>query len=170
MADPFLAEIRLFSFNFPPRGWALCNGQSLQIAQNQALFSLMGTTYGGNGQTVFSLPDLRGRLANHMNGQFIQGERGGEENHTLTQSEMPTHNHILNASSTNAGAVAIPTSNYLSNAAPNEIFSSGSGLQAVALQPATISNIGGSQPHYNMQPYLVLNFCVALQGIFPSRN
>lgn len=168
MAEPFLGELRIFSFGFPPKGWALTNGQLLPINQNQALFALMGTTYGGDGRVNFALPDMRGRSPIHMSNSHTQGERSGTESHILTQNEMPQHNHFVNASATNAGAVAIPTGNYLSNAAPNEIYTSGG--QLVALQPANVANTGGSQPHNNMQPFITLSFCVALQGIFPSQN
>ena len=163
MSEPFLGELKLMSFNFPPRGWAACNGQLLPINQNQALFSLLGTMYGGNGQTNFALPDLRGRVALHVANGFNQGQRAGEEVHTLSVQEMPAHNHPVNASST-AGNAADPTM-----LAP---FSDGYGDTAslTSLQPATVGNVGGSQPHENRQPYLVLNWCIALQGIFPSRN
>lgn len=165
MAEPFLGEIRIMSFNFAPKGWAMCNGQFLPINQNQALFSLLGTMYGGNGQTTFALPDLRGRASMHIGGGHTQGEKAGEQNHTLTLSEMPTHIHVLSASTTNAnqpisvGAVLGSGGNLYS--APNNL---------IALQPGSVTNTGGSQPHLNMQPFLVLTFCIALQGIFPSQN
>lgn len=163
MSEPFLGELKLMSFNFPPRGWAACNGQLLPINQNQALFALLGTMYGGNGQTNFALPDLRGRVAMHVGGGFTQGERAGEEIHTLTVKELPAHNHFVNASTT-AGNGADPTM-----LAP---FSDGYGgtVSLTSLQPATVGNVGAGQPHENRQPYLVLNWCIALQGIFPSRN
>ena len=163
MSEPFLGELKLMSFNFPPKGWALCNGQFLPINQNQALFALLGTTYGGNGQTTFALPDLRGRVAMHRGNGFNQGQRGGEEVHTLVGQEMPAHNHLVNASNA-AGDAADPT--MLAQ------FSDGYGgpTSLTPLQAATVGNVGGSQPHENRQPYLVLNWCIALQGIFPSRN
>jgi microcystin-dependent protein len=151
------------SFNFAPKGWAMCNGQLLTISQNQALFSLLGTMYGGDGRVNFGLPDLRGRVSMHFGDGFTQGERAGEEAHTLAASEMPAHNHLVNASQS-AGNAADPS--ILAG------FSEGyTGFtNPTPLQPATIANVGGSQPHNNVQPYLVLNWCIALQGIFPSRN
>jgi microcystin-dependent protein len=165
MAQPFLAEIRIVSFNFPPKGWALCNGQFLPINQNQALFSLMGTTYGGNGQTTFALPDLRGRAAVHFGQGIVQGERAGQTAHTLITSEMPQHIHIAQASSNN-GDTVIPGGNVLAAVAGQY----GPPTNLTSLHPASVTNTGGSQPHENRQPYTVLNFVVALQGIFPSRN
>jgi microcystin-dependent protein len=167
MAEPFLGELRIFSFGFPPRGWALSNGQLLPISQNQALFSLMGTTYGGNGTVNFGLPDLRSRVPIHFGNGIIQGERAGEENHTITSNETPTHTHFVNANSNTAGNVTTPVGNYFSNSAPPNIYGSGGGA---SLPVATVTNFGGSQAHNNMQPFLTLSFCVALQGVFPSRN
>ena len=165
MADPFLAELRIVSFNFAPKGWALCNGQFLPINQNQALFSLLGTTYGGNGQTTFALPDLRGRAAFHVGSGFTQGQAGGEVAHTLTIQEMPQHIHFGNAA-TSDGDVPTAAGNMLG------AFNNGYGGAAAltSLIPASISNVGGSQPHENMSPYLVLNYVIALIGIFPSQN
>lgn len=165
MAEPFLSEIRIMSFGYAPRGWAMCNGQLLPINQNQALFSLLGTTFGGNGQTNFALPDLRGNVPIHVGSGFTLGQKGGEQAHTLTQSEMPTHTHLLNGFSDN-GDTPIAAGNLLAGAAglygpPNSL---------TTLLPATVTNVGGSQAHLNMQPFLVLNFCIALQGIFPSPN
>ena len=168
MAEPFLAEIRIMSFNFAPKGWALCNGQLLPINQNQALFSLLGTTYGGNGQTNFALPDLRARVPIHFGNGFTRGERAGEQAHTLTMSELPAHNHFVNVSSASTGGVAVAAGNYLGSA--NNMYHAAAGALLTTLQPSTITNIGGSQPHDNMMPYLVLSFCIALQGIFPSQN
>ena len=165
MAEPFLSEIRLFSFNFPPKGWAFCNGQFLPINQNQALFSLLGTTYGGNGQTTFALPDLRGRCATHKGDGFTLGQAGGQEVHTLTLNEMPAHNHFMQAAALDA-TIAIPATNMLGNF--NNGYRGASNL--TPLLGGTISSVGGSQPHQNMSPYLALNFCIALQGIFPSPN
>jgi microcystin-dependent protein len=163
MSTPFLAELRLMSFNFPPKGWALCNGQLLPINQNQPLFSLLGTMYGGNGQTTFALPDLRGRVPIHRSGGFTQGQVFGEEAHTLTLNEMPAHNHGVSASS-QPGNQADPKI----LAALSDGYAAPSNLTAIA--PGTITNVGGSQAHENRQPYLVLSWCIALQGIFPSRN
>ncbi|GGR33239.1 phage tail protein [Deinococcus ruber] len=173
MSTPYLSEIRMMSFNFAPRGWALCNGQLLPINQNQALFSLLGTTYGGNGQTNFALPNLQGRVPIHMGNGYIQGESSGERTHTLTASEVPAHIHPLNASTGAATAIApasagIPGGNVL--AAPTFPVYAPAGSTQTVLAPAALLSSGGSQPHENMPPYLVMNFCIALQGIFPSRN
>ena len=170
MGTPFLGELRIVSFNFPPKGWALANGQFLPINQNQALFSLFGTMYGGNGQTTFALPNLRGRVPIHVGGGFIQGQAGGEEAHTLTQSEMPAHTHFAMGTNNNA-TQASPNPNAGSNAyarAGNQMYGTVGNL--VAMSPSMVGNVGGSQAHENRQPYLVLNYIVALQGIFPSRN
>jgi microcystin-dependent protein len=166
MAEPFLSEIRIMSFNFPPKGWALCDGQTLPINQNQALFSLLGTTYGGNGQTTFGLPDLRGRVPMHMGSSFSLGERAGEEAHTITIQEMAQHVHFAQGTSTSTGTTAVPTGAVFAGA--NNVYTSAANL--TSLLPASISSIGGSQPHENRQPFLVLNFCIALQGIFPSQT
>jgi microcystin-dependent protein len=176
MAEPFLSEIRIMSFNFAPRGWALCNGQLLPINQNQALFSLLGTTYGGDGRVNFALPDLRGRTPIHMGSGHDLGERGGEQAHTLSISELPTHTHVAQGSSAAADA-AVPTGNllavvdnttfgnaYTSPPAPPDVSS------LVAFSPSAVGNTGGGQAHLNMQPFLTLSFCIALQGIFPSQN
>jgi microcystin-dependent protein len=143
----------------------LCNGQLLPINQNQALFSLLGTTYGGDGQTTFALPNLRGRVALHIGSGLIQGENLGEEAHTLTISEMPAHSHALQGTTNNANQ-PVPTGNLL--ATVGNVYTTAQNLTTI--NPASVGNAGGSQPHTNMQPYLVLNFCIALQGIFPSRN
>ncbi len=165
MGTPFLGEIKIMSFNFPPKGWALCNGQLLPINQNQALFSLLGTTYGGDGQTNFALPDLRGRVPFHVGSGFTQGQRAGEEAHTLNVTELPAHNHVPVGTSSNASA-ASPAGN-LWAANPGGGYASSSNT---SLNGASVTNTGGGQPHPNQSPYLVLNFCIALQGIFPSRN
>jgi microcystin-dependent protein len=165
MAEPFLAEIRIMSFSFPPKGWALCDGQLLLINQNQALFSLLGTTYGGNGQTNFALPDLRSRTPIHMGGGHTQGERGGEQAHTLSIAELPTHTHTAQAASA-ASNTPIATNNVLASA--NNVY--GPAANLTSLSPTSVTNVGGSQAHLNMQPFLTLNFCIALQGIFPSQN
>ena len=167
MAEPFLSEIRIMSFGFPPKGWALCNGQLLPINQNQALFSLLGTTYGGDGRVNFGLPNLQGRTPIHMGSGHTLGERGGEQGHTLSISEIPTHVHSAMATSAN-GSVIIPTGNLLAGGTPQRYHAPDANL--TALNSATLANVGGSQAHLNMQPFLVLNFCIALQGIFPSQN
>lgn len=164
MAEPFLSEIRIMSFGFAPKGWALCDGQLLPINQNQALFSLLGTTYGGDGRVNFGLPDLRGRASIHVGSGHTLGERGGEQAHTLSISELPTHAHVANASATNA-TQALPANNVLART-PKEIYRAPTNL--TSLPPATVANFGGSQAHLNMQPFLVLNFSIALQGVFPS--
>ena len=165
MAEPFLSEIRVFSFSFAPRGWAQCNGQLLPINQNQALFSLVGTVYGGNGQTNFALPDLRGRVPIHEGAGHDLGERAGEQAHTLSISEIPTHTHVANASSA-TGNQAFASSALL--AATLNLYGGPDNL--TTLSPTTVTSVGGSQPHETMQPYLGLNFCIALQGIFPSQT
>ena len=166
MAEPFLSEIRLFGFGHAPKGWALCNGQLLPINQNQALFSLLGTTYGGNGQTTFALPDLRGRCAMHEGQGHTLGEKAGASSVTITQQTMPTHLHTANAATSN-GDSPIPTGNYM-GAFNNAYRTPGANL--IPIHPTTVSSVGGSQPHQNMSPYLVINFCIALIGIFPSQN
>lgn len=167
MAEPFLSEIRIMSFVFAPKGWALCNGQLLPINQNQPLFSLLGTTFGGDGRVNFALPDLRGRVPIHVGSAHTLGERGGEQAHTLSIAELPTHTHVLNASSTagNAPGPATPSSNVLANSV-NQIY--GPAANLVAANTGSVTNTGGSQAHLNMQPFLTLSFCIALQGIFPS--
>ena len=165
MADPFTGEIRIMSFVFAPKGWALCNGQLLPINQNQALFSLLGTTYGGDGRVNFALPDLRGRVAIHEGSGRTLGERGGEQAHTTTVSEMPQHTHAANASSS-AGNQSFASGNVL--AAAGNLYAGPSNL--TSLHPTSVANVGGSQAHLNMQPFLTLSFCIALLGIFPSQN
>lgn len=167
MAEPFLSELRLFSFGFPPKGWAFCAGSLLPINQNQALFSLLGTTYGGDGRVNFGLPDLQGRVPIHMGSGHTLGERGGEQGHTLSISELPTHTHTAAAAAAAASASS-PGNNFV--AGPLAVFSTFSGGNAVALNAGTIAAVGGSQAHLNMQPFLVLNWCIALQGIFPSQT
>jgi microcystin-dependent protein len=178
---PFLGEIVMYSFVFAPKGWALANGQLLPINQNQALFSILGTTYGGDGQVNFALPDLRGRVAMHEGSGHSLGEKGGQEAHTITMSEMPQHFHFLQAFNGNAdsGAAAVPPTN---NSFANNAFAvpAGGGSTPVnrysnaaptaTLNAAAVTNTGGSQPHENRQPFNVVNFCIALQGTFPSRN
>ena len=165
MAEPFLSEIRLMSFVFAPKGWALCNGQLLPINQNQALFSLLGTTYGGDGRVNFALPDLRARVPIHAGSGHTLGERGGEQAHTLTAAEMPTHTHALVGSASDADVV-LPTDNVVGRS--SQLF--GPPAQLTALDASTNGSTGGSQAHLNMQPYLALSFFIALQGIFPSQT
>lgn len=168
MAEPFLSEIRMMSFGFPPKGWALCNGQFLPINQNQALFSLLGTTFGGDGRVNFALPDLRGRTPIHVGGGHTLGERGGEPAHTLSIAELPQHAHVLSGANV-AASSAIPSgTTVLANSVAYEAYRSPTAL--TTLNPGTIANVGGSQAHLNMQPFLTISFCVALQGIFPSAN
>ena len=162
MAEPFLAEIRLMSFNFAPKGWALCNGQVLPINQNQALFSLLGTTYGGDGRVNFALPNLQGRVPLHEGSGFSLGQVGGEEAHTITQQEMVAHNHFVSVVNSNASVP--PTGNYF--AAANALYQPAPANTNLA--PSSITNFGGGQAHANMQPFLAVTFAIALQGIFPS--
>lgn len=166
MADPFLSELRIFSFGFPPKGWALCNGQLLPINQNQALFSLLGTTYGGDGRVNFALPNLQGRVPVHTGNGFTLGQVGGEQGHTLSINELPLHNHQVKASS-NPPNSTTPSGNFW---ASNTGFTPYSPGTDTVMDPSAIGNTGGGQAHLNMQPYLTLNFCIALQGIFPSQN
>ena len=166
MAEPFLSEIRVMSFEFAPKGWALCNGQLLPINQNQALFSLLGTTFGGDGRVNFALPDLRGRTPIHVGSGHTLGERGGEQAHTLSIAELPTHTHVLNGTAT-AGNALVPASNLMASTT-NFLYHSLD--NAVATNAGNVANAGGSQAHLNMQPFLTLSFCIALQGIFPSPN
>ena len=163
MSQPFLAEVKIISWNFAPRGWAFCNGQLLPINQNQALFSLLGTTYGGNGQTTFGLPDLRGRTPVHRGQGIVEGQVAGEAAHTLITQELPAHSHtpVANSALANQGS---PANNYWSGTGSYAPAGNGS------MTPAGILANGGSQPHNNWSPYLVLNFIIALQGIFPSQN
>ena len=164
MAEPFLSEIRIMSFGFPPKGWALCTGQLLPINQNQALFSLLGTTFGGDGRVNFGLPNLQGRTPIHVGSGHTLGERAGEQSHTLSVAELPTHTHVMNGSSTPADTNAPTTSAYLGGVANTY----GGAANLVALSAASVTSVGGSQAHLNMQPFLTLSFCIALQGIFPS--
>jgi microcystin-dependent protein len=166
--EPFIGEIRMMSFAYAPRGWAQCNGQLLPINQNQALFSLLGTQFGGNGQTTFALPDLRGRVPIHVGPSHSNvGQAGGEEAHTLSIAEVPTHQHQLNASTLDANSPS-PTGNVFAKSGGNQFYGPPSNL--VSLIPGTVTNVGGSQPHPNMQPFLTINFCIALIGIFPAQN
>ena len=170
MSTPFLTEIRIFSFNFAPKGWAMCNGQLLPINQNQAIFSLLGTTYGGDGRVNFGLPNLQGRTSMHMGQSHILGERGGEEAHTVVMSEMPAHVHPATADVKSGDNTASnPQNAYPANVGSLKMYSPGSS-NMVPMYPQMVSNVGGSQPHENRQPYLALTFCIALTGIFPTRN
>jgi microcystin-dependent protein len=166
MAEPFLSEIRIMSFSFAPKGWALCNGQLLPINQNQALFSLLGTTYGGDGRVNFALPNLQGSVPIHMGSGHTLGEKGGEQSHTLTIGELPTHLHQASASN-NTGTLQEGAGNVL-GVVPGRAYTDPASL--TTLSPSTITTVGGSQAHLNMQPFLVLNFSIALQGIYPSQN
>jgi microcystin-dependent protein len=165
MGTPFLAELKIISWNFAPKDWALCNGQLLPINQNQALFSLLGTTYGGNGQTTFALPDLRGRTPLHVGMGLLQGQTGGENAHTLAQPELPAHNHAVQGSS-DTGTVKDPTGAIWAVNTINPYSASGN----TAMVSTSITPVGNSQPHENRQPYLVVNVIICLVGIFPSRN
>jgi microcystin-dependent protein len=166
MAEPFLGEIKIISWNFPPKGWTFCNGQLLPINQNQALFSILGTTYGGDGRSTFGLPNLQGRMPVHVGDGITLGERGGETAHTLNISELPAHNHVPVGSSTNP-ATSPGAGGNLWSANNSKPFDP---AVTTSMNPACILATGGSQPHENMSPYLVLNFIIALQGIFPSQN
>lgn len=171
MSEPFLAEIRIVGFNFAPRQWAFCDGQILPINQNQSLYSLLGTTYGGDGRTSFALPDLRGRVPIHVgnsNGGASHqlGSKSGQENVVLSEAEMPQHTHRARGTSAD-GTTPIPIDGVLA-ASPSAMYGDPDGL--VALRTGTIEADGSSQGHNNMQPYLAINFCIALQGLFPSRN
>lgn len=173
MSEPFLAEIRLIGFNFAPRGWAFCDGQILPINQNQSLYSLLGTTYGGDGRTSFALPDIRGRTPIHVGsndtggGFHTLGQKSGEETHTLAGNEMPQHDHAVEAT-TNGATVASASGNLLAQSNPIDIYADHAGSNTLASH--SIFNVGGGQAHNNMQPYLAVNFCIALRGLFPSRN
>jgi microcystin-dependent protein len=168
MAEPFLSEIRIMSFNFAPKGWALCNGQLLPINQNQALFALLGTTYGGDGRVNFALPDLRGRTPIHMGDGHTLGERGGEPAHTLSIAELPQHVHVAQATTAQAdqNSNGPAPSRMAAQSNFSALYAAAGSLQAMA--PNALSNVGGSQAHENMEPYVTLSFCIALQGIFPS--
>jgi microcystin-dependent protein len=165
MAEPFLSEIRIMSFGFAPQGWAFCDGQLLPINQNQALFSLLGTTFGGDGRVNFGLPDLRARTPIHVGASHTLGERGGEQAHTLSVAQLPQHVHAMSGSATNADVVS-PADNVVAQTSQRY----GPPTQLTALDPSTNGSIGGSQAHLNMQPFLTLTFCIALLGIFPSQS
>ncbi|MFX3634802.1 MAG: phage tail protein [Candidatus Pristimantibacillus sp.] len=168
MGESFLGEIRLFSCSFPPKGWAECNGNLLPVNQNQPLFSILGTTYGGDGVTTLALPDLRGRVPIHFGAGIAQGQAGGKESHNLTGGELPIHNHLLQAVTT-AATTSSPQNAVWAAPAISAYHSGGTGINT-SLSTAATDNSGGNQPHSNMQPYLTLNFCICIAGIFPSRN
>lgn len=173
MADPFVAEIRIFPFNFAPKGWAFCDGQLMPLSQNTALFALLGTTYGGDGKSTFALPDLQGNSAMHPGqGQGLSlrdlGEMGGSDNVTLLESEMPAHSHAANAVGVVSTTAAPSTQTALARSVNGSAYAAGGGaLQQLAFQALPVA--GGSLPHNNLQPYLTLNYCIALQGVFPAR-
>jgi microcystin-dependent protein len=166
MSEPFLAEVRIVGFNFPPRGWATCDGQILPIDQNQSLYSLLGTTYGGDGRTTFALPDLRGRTPIHDSSSYTLGQRAGTESHPLSTAEMPAHTHTLQGSSNDATEFRAP-GNVFARATQTVYGPPGA---STPLSPQAVADAGSGTPHPNMQPYLVLNFVIALQGLFPPRN
>ena len=166
MAEPFLSEIRIMSFGFAPKGWAQCNGQTLPINQNQALFALLGTTYGGNGQTTFALPNVKGSAPMHMGNGHTLGEKAGTSAVTITQQTMPQHVHLFQATNQDQNRSADPTNNVLGPA--NNLY--GPAASLTTMVPAMVTSVGGSQAHENRHPYLALNFCIALQGIFPSQT
>src|SRR5437764_4854697 len=165
MSEPFLGEIKVISWNFPPKGWTFCNGQLLPINQNQALFSILGTTYGGDGRVNFGLPNLQGRTPVHVGNGIALGEVGGETAHTLNISELAAHDHVPVGSSSSP-SLSSPSGNLWASGIAPVFAPTGNS----AMNPACILPTGGSQPHENMSPYLVLNFIIALQGIFPSQN
>jgi microcystin-dependent protein len=174
MSSPFVAEIRMFGFNFPPKGWAFCNGQLLPISQNTALFSLLGTFYGGDGKSTFALPDFEGNCAlgqgqSTTGTQYFIGEQSGVQFVTLLETEIPVHTHSVGTQSNRAAVNPAPAADQIiSKASGGSPFLVGAGNSTMA--PQTIGITGGSQPHNNMQPYLTLNFCIAMQGIFPARG
>ena len=181
MSEPFLGEIKIISWNFPPKGWTFCNGQLLPINQNQALFAILGTTYGGNGQTNFGLPNLQGRVPFHVGNGIVLGELGGETAHTLNITELPAHQHSFVAANVQADTTSA-NGNTPSNAVMTakgvaattsgnvDVSIYGAAPPNQTMNPAMMLPTGGNQPHENMSPYLVLNFIIALQGIFPSQN
>jgi microcystin-dependent protein len=175
MADPFVAEIRIFPFNFAPNGWAFCDGQLMPLSQNTALFSLLGTTYGGNGKSNFALPNMQGNVPMHPGqgpGLSLHdlGETGGSETVTLLESEIPSHSHSVGAQTVPLGGVAAPAGATLSRPASGTLYFTGGSPSLVTMSPSVIAPVGGNQPHTNLQPYVTLNFCIALQGVFPPRT
>jgi microcystin-dependent protein len=169
MSDPYIGEIRMSGFNFAPQGWALCNGQILPISQNQALFAILGTTYGGDGQSTFALPNLQGRVPMHVGAGYVLGQIAGESAHTLVQPELPIHTHQVMAS-TAATHSSDPTGRVFGNVQPGDLNLFRVQDNSTTMDGPTIGTAGGSQPHENMQPYTVVNFVIALEGIFPPHN
>jgi microcystin-dependent protein len=167
MAEPFLSEIRIFSFTFAPKGWALCNGQLLPINQNQALFALLGTTFGGDGRVNFALPDLRANVPIHVGSGHTLGEKGGQQSHTLSLNELAGHQHLVNATTIQATTNTPTTTTLTAQSTGANLYASAASA-LMPMSPAEVATVGGSQAHLNMQPFLTLNFCIALQGIFPS--
>jgi len=172
--DPFVAEIRIFPFNFAPKGWAFCDGQILPLSQNTALFSLLGTTYGGDGKSNFALPNMQGNAPMHPGqgpGLSLHdlGEIGGNETVSLLESEIPSHSHSMSVQNVPLGSVVTPSNNTLDRPASGNLFNKANPA-VVAMAPETLAPAGGDQPHNNMQPYLTLNFCIALQGVYPPRT
>ncbi len=170
MSEPFLAEVRMMGFNFAPRGWAFLDGQILPINQNQSLYSLLGTTYGGDGRTSFALPDLRGRTPMHPGNGHRVGQKGGAETVTLTAAEIAAHSHNAKASSAIGNSASLTNALLAQEVLPDQIYRDYEAANMTALRSGTVTNSGGGQAHENMQPYLAVNFCIALQGLFPSRN
>lgn len=173
MSQPFVGQVLMAGFNFAPKGFAFCDGRLLSIAQNQALFSLLGTMYGGDGITTFALPDLRGRVSNHFGqgpglSNYVQGEKSGTETVTLNASNLPAHNHIVRAGT--GGGLETPQNNYPGTDTSGNVAQFYGATTNTAMNAQMIANAGGNQPHNNMQPYTVINICIALQGIYPSRN
>jgi microcystin-dependent protein len=174
MSNPFVGEIRCFGFNFAPNGWAFCNGALMPISENEALFTLIGTTYGGDGQNTFALPDLRGRVPMHQGGGSVIGTLQGVENVTLLLSQIPAHNHLVTSAIVAPGGInehtATPTTSaFIGPSAPDQVYNTVPTINA-AFAGTTIGSTGGSQPHENRQPLLTVNFCISLFGIFPSQN
>jgi microcystin-dependent protein len=174
MADPFVAEIRIFPFNFAPKGWAFCDGQLMPISQNTALFSLLGTFYGGDGKSTFALPNLQGSAPIHQGqgqglSEYFLGQQGGSETVTLIQSEMPLHNHNVGVTFENATQGSLANDVILARSVAGNLYQTTTNANLVQLAPQALSISGGDQPHNNMMPYLTLNFCIALQGVFPAR-
>jgi len=168
MSEPFLAEIRIVGFTFAPRGWALCDGQILPINQHQSLYSLMGTTFGGDGRTTFGIPEMRGRTSMSPGAGFTWGQKGGQENHTLIQGETPTHTHSVTASNSPGDSNVI--SDKLFATTGSALYGPGTAADLTPLANTIVNDTGADQQHNNMCPYLVVNFCIAMQGLFPSRN
>jgi len=169
MSTPYLGEIRLFAGNFPPAGWFFCDGQPLPISEHDALFNLIGTTYGGDGQTTFRLPDLRGRLPLHQTTGFVLGQSGGVESVTLTTQQVPSHNHVVYGTAANAGTTS-PTGNVPATMGAVTTFLYGLDAPPTSMHPSSVGIAGGSQPHENMQPFLCVSFIISAYGIYPQPN